>query len=75
MIIPGNYIFSQVKQHTAMCEAMQNLEEDRIQFVRNSVWSLANIGSETCVKVDDSRYVDAFILYNSPYFPLLRRAR
>lgn len=38
-----------------MCETMQQLEEDRIQFVRDSVWRLANVGSETCVKVDDSR--------------------
>ena len=52
-----------------MCEALQTLEEDRIQFVRNAVWNFTNIGSEICVKIDDSREnirsVAEYVDYNS----------
>jgi len=48
-------LLPQVNDHTEACEAFQKMEEERIQFVRNSVWVFANHASDLCCRLDESR--------------------
>ncbi|KAL1917782.1 uncharacterized protein VTP21DRAFT_3616 [Calcarisporiella thermophila] len=36
------------------CDVFQNLEEERIEFLRNSLWNYANVLSAACVSDDES---------------------
>nr|CAB3265254.1 proline-serine-threonine phosphatase-interacting protein 1 [Phallusia mammillata] len=44
-----------VRDHTESCDVLQKLEEERIQFVRNTVWVFTNLVSDLCCRLDDSR--------------------
>lgn len=41
------------KEMEQCCEVFQDLEEERIAFLRNAMWVYANITSLNCVKVDE----------------------
>ncbi|XP_048581192.1 proline-serine-threonine phosphatase-interacting protein 2 isoform X2 [Nematostella vectensis] len=41
------------REMATCCNVFQNLEEERIAFLRNWMWLYANLGSINCVKVDE----------------------
>ena len=43
-----------VKDMYALCDEFQRLEEMRIDYMRNALWTYSNIGSQACVVEDES---------------------
>ena len=43
----------QLKCITCLVQTFQELEKERIAFLRNSMWTYTNLGSTNCVKADE----------------------
>jgi hypothetical protein len=55
------YVVNASKGLTGLPQKFQDLEEERIDFMKNSLWAFANIASTVCVSDDAVSHMSLFI--------------